>query len=141
MSRRWVWLGGAAAVLTVAVGITTNQVLSNRVWSWPWFAAAVAFAAATVVVGRRMTVAEQQRAALRSDLVDANGHPLLVSEVTPRQLGVHPSRFGPQGDSPYVERDVDEALRSALHDGDHRLDDLCEGMSCGHETRASMIIV
>lgn len=122
MSRRWIWLGGgAAALLTVAVGTTTNQVLNNRVWSWPWFAAAVAFAAATVVVDRRMAAAEQPQATLRPDLVDIKGYPLLVSQVTPRQLGVHPSRFGPQGDSPYVERDVDEMLASALRDGDRRL--------------------
>jgi hypothetical protein len=122
VSRRWVWLGGgAAAVLTVAVGITTNQVLSNRAWSWPWFAAAVVFAAATVVVSRQMAAAEQPHATLRSDLVGADGHPLLLSEVTPRQLGVHPSRFGPQGDSPYVERDVDQALGSVLYDADRCL--------------------
>jgi hypothetical protein len=39
-----VWLGGgAAAVLTVVVGITINQVLNNRVWDWRWFAAASVF--------------------------------------------------------------------------------------------------
>ncbi len=122
MSRRRVWLGGgAAAALMVAVGIAINQVLNNDVWSWPWFAAAVVFAAATVVVGRRMAVAEQPRPLLRPDLADTKSHPLLVSEVTPRRLGVHRSRFGPEGDSPYVERDADEALADALSGGERRL--------------------
>ena len=113
--------GGIAAVLTVVVGVATNQVLNNRVWSWPWFAAAVAFAAVTVALDRRMAAAEQPRAKLRPDVTDEKGHPRLVSEVTPRQLGVHPSRFGPHGDSPYVKRDVDEGLGNTLHNGDRRL--------------------
>ena len=120
--RRLVWLGGGtAAVLMVVVGVTTNQVLNNGVWSWPWFAAAVACAAATVVIGRRMAAADQPRPILRRDLVDVNRRPLLVGQVTPRQLGVHPSRFGAHGDSPYIERDVDETLADALRDGSRRL--------------------
>ena len=34
---------------------------------------------------------------------------------------VHPSRFGAHGDSPYVQRDVDETLADALRDGSRRL--------------------
>lgn len=100
----------------VAVGIATNQVLNDQVWSWPWFAAAVAFAVATIVINRWLEGSRRPRATLRPDLVDARGRPLLVSEVTPRQLGVHPSRFGRDGDSPYVERDADVILATALRE-------------------------
>lgn len=116
------WLvGGTVAVLTVAGGIATNQVLTNHVWSWPWFAAAVLSVAAAGAADRRAAV--QPRATLRSDLVDAKGQPLLVGQVTLRQLGVHPSRFDPEGDSPYIERDVDkdEDWASAMREGDRRL--------------------
>ena len=47
--------------------------------------------------------------------------PLLVGQVTPRQLGVHPSRCCAHGDSPYIERDVDKTLADALRDGSRRL--------------------
>jgi hypothetical protein len=40
MNRKWVWLSGGTAALTVAGGVATNQVLNNSVWSWPWFVAA-----------------------------------------------------------------------------------------------------
>ena len=119
--RRVVWLGGStAAVLMVMGGVTTNQVLNNGVWSWPWFAAALMCTVGTVLVERRMTAADQPRPVLRRDLVGEGGRPLLVGQITPRQLGVHPSRFGAYGDSPYVERDVDAALVAAMRDGSRR---------------------
>jgi hypothetical protein len=118
--RRGVVLGGAAAaLLMVILGVTTNQVLNNRAWSWAWFAAALACAVMTVLVGRRMVALDQPKPVLR--LVDENGRPPLVGQVTPRQLGVHPSRFGVDGDSPYVKRDKDEILARALREGPHRL--------------------
>ncbi len=120
--RRVVLLGGSATAAAMVVGITTNQLLSNGVWSWLWFAAALACAAATVVANRRMAAASQPHPILRRDLVDVKGHPLPAGQVTPRQLGVHPSRFGAHGgDSAYIERDVDEALARALRDGGRRL--------------------
>jgi hypothetical protein len=122
VSQRWVWLGGGTlAVLSVGGGVATNQVLNNHVWSWGWFILALALAIATLLVSRSMGNAERASAILRPELVDENGHPLLVSQVTPRQLGVHPSRFGAEGDSPYVERDIDRDLSNALRNGDRRL--------------------
>ena len=121
MRRRWIWLGGgAAATLTVALGVATNQVLNNSVWSWRWFAAAVALAATAIAFGHIMDAVERPRATPRPDLADAKGHPLPISHVSPLQLGVHPSQFGPEGDTPYIERDVDDILASALRDGDRR---------------------
>ena len=118
--RRGVVLGGAtAALLMVALGVTTNQVLNNKVWSWAWFAAAVACAAATVVANRRMAALDQPQPVLR--LVDENGRPPLLEQVTPRQLGVRPSRFGVDGNSPYVPRDEEEALAGALRESRQRL--------------------
>ena len=45
-----------------------------------------------------------------------------MSEVTPRDLGVHASRFGPEGDSPYIHRQdihrqADDLLVATLGDG------------------------
>jgi tetratricopeptide (TPR) repeat protein len=107
--------------LTVAGGIATNQVLTNHVWSWPWFGAAVLSVAAAGAADRRAVA--QPRATLRSDLVDTKSQPLLVGQVTLRQLGVHPSPFASEGDSPYIERDVhkDEDRVSALREGDRGL--------------------
>jgi TPR repeat protein len=118
--RQRVVLGGAtAALLMVVLGITTNQVLNNSVWSWAWFTAAVACAGATVAVSRRMAALDQPWPVLR--LVDENGCPPMLREVTPRQLGVHPSRFGVDGNSPYIERDDDEVLARVLREGHQRL--------------------
>ena len=122
MRRRWVWMaGGASSALMVAVGVAINQVLNSRVWSWPWFAAALVFAAATVVVDRWVKAAEEPRAILGPGLTDAKGRPLLISQATPVQLGVHPSQFGGSGDSPYIARDADDTLAGAMQSGDRRL--------------------
>ena len=119
--RQLVWLGGGTAVLMVAVGVAINQVLNNGVWSWPWFGGAVALAVASGVAGRRIALQDQAKPILRHEVVDTKGHPLLVGQVIPRQFGVHPSRFGRQGDSPYIARDIDQALAAALHDEEQRL--------------------
>jgi len=112
-------LGGTAALLMVALGVTTNQVLNNQAWSWAWFAAAVLCALATVVVGQRTAGLDRRCPTLR--LVDEDGRPPRLSDVTPRQLGVHPSRFGTDGDSPYIDRDVDGALADIVRAGPQRL--------------------
>ena len=120
--KRAVWVTGAvAAVLMVAVGIATNQVLNSGIWSWPWFAGAVVFAAGSVIVGQRVARADLPRPVLRGDVVGDDHRPLLVNQVTPRQLGVHASRFGAHGDSPYIERDVDAALAETIREGSRQL--------------------
>lgn len=45
-----------------------------------------------------------------------SSHPLLVSHVTPRQLGVRRSRFGADGDSPYVTHMPTLLTRRVLED-------------------------
>ena len=87
-------------LLMVALGIATNQVLNNRVWSWPWFALAIASAVTTVAVDRRMAAAEQPRARLRPSLVDVKDHPLRVSEVTPPPARSSPVAVRPSGRFP-----------------------------------------
>ncbi len=42
------------------------------------------------------------------------GLPLPLREVTPRDLGVHPSRFGAEGNSPYIRRQADDLLAAPL---------------------------
>ena len=49
------------------------------------------------------------------------GRPRRVAEVTPEDLGVHRSRFGAGGHSPYVRREADEAIAEALRDDGRRV--------------------
>jgi tetratricopeptide (TPR) repeat protein len=119
---RWpVWLGGgAAALLMVAVAIAGNQAYSDGRLRWAWLAAALLAASLTVLVDRKL--ADQTvHGILRRALTDVKGRPLLLSQVTPRQLGVHRSRFGPHGQFSYIQRDVDQALDAALDDPTRRL--------------------
>lgn len=50
-----------------------------------------------------------------------NGRPRQLDEVTPRDLGVHPSRFGSEGESLYITRKADKVLDTALTDDAKRL--------------------
>ena len=54
-------------------------------------------------------------------LAREDGTPLLLSEVTPRDLGVHVSRFGPEGNYPYIRRQADDLLAETLADLGKRL--------------------
>jgi TPR repeat protein len=110
----------AAAVVTVAVGVAVNQVLNGGRWDVRWLAAAVVLAAVAegldVWLGRdtvRRPAAETVPV-LWPGLAGEDGLPLPLSEVTPRDLGVHPSRFGRDGDSPYIPRTADGVLAAAL---------------------------
>lgn len=108
-------LGSAAAsLLAMAGAIAANQVRTNGVWNWPWGAAAAMLALMAVFFGWRQRTCRQRHTELRQDLFDASGKPLPLGQLTPRQLGVHPSRFGRNGDSPYVHRDADRTLLTRL---------------------------
>lgn len=50
-----------------------------------------------------------------------DGLALPLSEMTPRDLGVHPFRFGRDGDSPYIPRSADVVLAAALADAGSRV--------------------
>jgi TolA-binding protein len=120
--QRTVWVTGiVAAVLMVAVGVAINQILNNGTWSWPWFAGAVLFATGSVIVSRRMAIADKSSPTPRGDLITDDHRPLLVNQVTPRQLGVHASRFGRLGDSLYIQRDIDTILAERIREGSRQL--------------------
>jgi tetratricopeptide (TPR) repeat protein len=118
----------AVAVVTVAVGVAVNQVLNGGRWDVRWLAAAIALAAVAegldVWLGKRdgaRPPADEAVPVLWSDLAGEDGFPLPLSEVTPRDLGVHPSRFGRDGDSPYIPRAADSVLAAALTDAGSRV--------------------
>lgn len=107
-----------AAMLAVAVAVAANQVLSGGVWSWPWIPVSLALAVAGAAVTERLT-----KSAIPTPLrlSDRRGRPPLLGEVSPEDLGVHPTRFGRRGASPYLARTVDDELERALADGDRRI--------------------
>lgn len=107
----------AAGALAVAVGVAVNQVLNGGHWNVRWLIAALVLAVLSEALdwwlgtheGDR-GVAEAARPVLWRTLAGDDGTPLLLAEVSPRDLGVHPSRFGAEGDSPYLRRQVDDEL-------------------------------
>ena len=116
----------AVAVVTVAVGIAINQVLNGGRWDLWWLVAAIALA--VVAAGLDVWLGSRDGArqpavdpVLWPGLADEEGFPLPLSEVTPRDLGVHPSRFGRDGDSPYIPRAADSVLAAALADAANRV--------------------
>jgi tetratricopeptide (TPR) repeat protein len=126
--RRWVWvLDAAAAVLGVAIGVATNQILNNGKWGWWWLAGDLFLAGAAAA-------ATHKTAAIRAadgeeavhpvpwpTLIGSDGQPKIFNEVTPRDLGVQPNRFGSEGEAFYIPRDVDDALDIALTESARRV--------------------
>jgi Tfp pilus assembly protein PilF len=113
----------AGGVISVAVGVSVNQALNGGQWNARWLIAAVALAAAAEVANRwlgRDGVGGSggvARPALWPCLAGGDGVPLLLGDVTLRDLGVHASRFGGV-DGPYISRGkADDALAAALADG------------------------
>jgi hypothetical protein len=118
----------AVAVLAVASAVAVNQVLSGGRWSVGWLVAALVLAMLAegldLWLGTRETVGGPgavARPVLWPVLAREDGMPLLLSEVTPTDLGVHPCRFGPHGDSPYVPREDDDQLAAAVADAGTRM--------------------
>jgi hypothetical protein len=111
----------AAAALAVALGVAANQVLNGGRLNLWWLAAAVVLAVLSEALDlwlgthdRDHDAADAARPVLWSGLAGEDGTPLLLREVTPRDLGVHSSRFGMEGDCPYIRRQADEVLTGAL---------------------------
>jgi hypothetical protein len=107
------------------LAVTGNQVLNGGRWNVLAALAAVVLAALAEGLRRWLGTPDSDegsggavRPALWPSLAGDDGLPRLLSEVTPRELGVHPSRFGRAGDSPYVSREVDGVLSAALTDAD-----------------------
>ena len=118
----------AAALVAVALGVAVNQVLNGGRWNVPWLVAAVVLAAIAETLdlwlGTRDSArghGDAARPVLWPDLTGDDGLPLLLSEVTRRDLGVHPSRFGPDGDCPYIRREADGLLAAAFADAGKRV--------------------
>jgi len=118
----------AAGAGVVAVGVAVNQVLNGGRWNLRWLVAAVVLAVLSEGVDLWLGTHDGDHGpgdaagpVLWPGLAREDGTPLLLSEVTPRDLGVHVSRFGPEGDSPYVRRQADDLLAAALADRGQQL--------------------
>ncbi|MGI5227510.1 hypothetical protein [Actinoallomurus sp. CA-142502] len=109
------------AAMAVAVGTAVNQILNGGRWNWWALAAALTLATLAEGVNRwlvRSDVRDEQiRPTLWPTLTAPDESPRRLTEVTPRDLGVHPNRFGPEGEALYIPRDVDDALDEALTGG------------------------
>ena len=109
----------AAGSAAVAVGVAVNQVLNGGRWNLRWLVTAVVLAVLSEGINlwlgtREAAPNDAARPTLWPGLAGENGMPLLLGDVAPRDLGVHPSRFDAQGASPYVAREADGVLESAL---------------------------
>jgi TPR repeat protein len=116
----------AAAAATVAVAVAVNQVLNGGRWNLWALVAAIALAIVSEALDLWLGTQDKNsnsddKPALWHNLTGEDGRPLRLREVTPRDLGVHPSRFGAEGDSPYVHRQADDLLADALKNEDKRL--------------------
>jgi TolA-binding protein len=131
----------AAGALAVALGVAVNQVLNGGRWNLRWLVAAVAIAVLSEALNRWLGThggdhapADAASPTLWADLAAEDGTPRLLCEVTPRHLGVHPSRFGADGDSPYVRRQADDLLAAILADDEKRVI-IVEGLRLAGATR------
>ncbi|GAA0558399.1 tetratricopeptide repeat protein [Actinomadura livida] len=122
------WLLDAlSAVLVVAIGVATNQILNDGTWAWWWLTGDLVLAGAAAVVTHRASMARGAggdatvQAVPWPSFTGPDGRPRTLSEVTPRDLGVHPNRFGDEGEAFYISRDVDNALDEALTGGAKRI--------------------
>ncbi|MBB4930522.1 Flp pilus assembly protein TadD [Lipingzhangella halophila] len=124
MKARWgPWVSsGALALLTVVVGVATNQIQPTApdATTALWAAGAVVAAAATGLITHKTARPAQPEPHLWEGLTGPRGRPRLLTEVTPRALGAHPSRYADEGEGPYLARAADAALASALADETRR---------------------
>jgi TPR repeat protein len=118
----------AAGAVTVAVGVAINQVLNSGRWNLWALAAAGALAVVSEALDLWLGTRDKDlsknatpRPTLWPNLTGEDGRPLRLAEVTPSDLGVHPSRFAAEGNSPYIRREADDLLTDALADEDKRL--------------------
>ncbi|MFI6455849.1 tetratricopeptide repeat protein [Streptosporangium amethystogenes] len=105
----------------VALAVTSNQVLDNDAWSVPWLAAALICASLTFIVDQRLTRQQENDQVTQptwwKSLIDAQGKPRRLGEISPSDLGVRASRFGTTKNSDYIARDVDSMLADVLTSG------------------------
>jgi hypothetical protein len=115
-------------LVAVAVGVSGNQVLNGGKWNLAWLAGTIVLAALTGGLNFWLETrdgAHGRRAAgvpvLWPNLVAQDGTPLRLGDIHPRDLGVHASRFGAEGNSPYIRRQADDVLTAALTGDEKRL--------------------
>ena len=118
----------AAGAATVAVGVAVNQVLNGGKWNLVALVAATVLAILAEALNLWLGTHDEDpspddkpRPVLLPGLAGEDGMPRRMRDVTPRDLGVRASRFGADGDSPYIHREVDDFLAWALTGGDKRL--------------------
>jgi hypothetical protein len=87
----------AAALVAVALGVAVNQVLNGGRWNVRWLVAAVVLGALAegldLWLGTRDSArgpSDEAKPALWPHLAGGDGLPLLLAEVTPRNLGCTP---------------------------------------------------
>ena len=125
--RTWApWASGTAtAALTVAVGISINQVHPTNFdrSSLLWLIAALLVAGAVGAVAHWAAPAPQQVPTPRlwPSVATRDGRPRTLGDLSPRDLGAHPSRFAADAESPYLDRDADHEVAEAVADPDQRL--------------------
>ena len=118
----------AAGAGVVAVGVAVNQVLNGGRWNLRWLVAAVVLAVLSEGFDLWLGTHEGDNGpAIRPGpfcgrgLADEDGTPLLLSEVTLRDLGHMSPGSAPKGTLPYVRRQADDLLAATLADRGKRL--------------------
>ena len=112
----------AAAVLTISLGVATNQVLNGGDFQPLWLVLGLVLAVLTIVLQRwldRRDLADAEfQPVLWPELTDGSGRPKELNEISPRDLGVHVNRFAAGGQQPYIPRAADDLLAAAFTDTD-----------------------
>ena len=108
--------------------MSANQVLNGGKWNLPWLAGAIVLAVFAEGLNLRLETRDSAHGrdtaagpVLWPKLAAQDGMPLLLGDVHPRDLGVHASRFGAEGNSPYIRRQADDLLAAALAGDEKRL--------------------
>ncbi|MFI6604158.1 tetratricopeptide repeat protein [Nonomuraea sp. NPDC050536] len=108
----------AAAVLTISLGVATNQVLNGDDFQPLWLVLGLVLAVLTIALQRwlyRRDLADAElQPVLWPELTGGSGRPKELSEITPRDLGVHVNRFAVSGQPPYIARVADDLLAAAF---------------------------
>jgi Tfp pilus assembly protein PilF len=116
----------AVVLVALASGVSVNQVLNGGQWNLWWLAAAAMLGMLAESCDLWLGIHDRDRGlgdaaqpVLWRRLAGDDETPMLLSEVTLADLGVHPSRFG--GDCPYIRRQADDLLAGSLTGDGKRL--------------------